>query len=78
MSDPRADEPQPENSAPPAEESDVNPAETQEERAMRALQAIWGGADLTEESMKLSNEYTDRHTARFTAWVRRVIGRRDS
>lgn len=51
-------------------------AETQEERALRAMQAIWGGADLGEETMKLSNEFTDRHTARFTGWIRRVVLRR--
>jgi len=49
--------------------------ETQEERAMRALAAIWGGADLTEEAMKLSNEFTDRHTSRFTDWMRRLFRR---
>jgi hypothetical protein len=49
--------------------------ETQEERAMRALQAVWDGADLTEEAMKLSNEFTDRQTTRFTTWVRRLLRR---
>ena len=45
--------------------------ETQEERAMRALAAIWGGADLTEEAMKLSNEFTDRQTTRLSKWFKR-------
>lgn len=64
-----ADEPEPVESQAGAESA----PETQEERATRALQAIWGGGDLTAEAMKLSNEYTDQHTARFTAWVRRVV-----
>lgn len=63
-----ADEPgQPEEAARP---------ETQEERAMRTLQSIWAGGDLTEEAMKLSNEFTDRHTGRISDWFRRVILRR--
>jgi hypothetical protein len=45
-------------------------AETQEERAVRSLQAIYGGADLTAESMKLANEFTDRQTGRLKNWVR--------
>jgi hypothetical protein len=36
--------------------------ETQEERAERSLQAIFGGADLTAESLQLANEFTDRQT----------------
>lgn len=43
---------------------------------MRALAAIQGGADLTDEAMTLSNEFTDRHTARFTSWVRGLFRRR--
>ncbi|MDN3495273.1 hypothetical protein QL996_04985 [Planococcus sp. APC 4015] len=49
--------------------------ETQEERALRALAAIQRGADLTDETLALSNEFTDRHTARFTTWLRRLFGR---
>jgi hypothetical protein len=32
---------------------------SQEEKAQAALWAIFGGADLTEEAMKLANDYTD-------------------
>jgi hypothetical protein len=45
--------------------------ETQEERAMRSLQAIFRGADLTAESMQLANEFTDRQTGRLKKWFRR-------
>ena len=48
--------------------------ETQEERAERSLQAIFGGADLTVESMQLANEFTDRQTGRFKSWMRRWGG----
>lgn len=84
MSDPRPDDLSAAGSQPDALSSDdassdeLGAGETQEDRAMRALQAIWGGADLTEEAMKLSNEYTDRHTAQFTTWLRRVVLRRNS
>lgn len=57
-----------------AQPDDERP-ETQEERALRALRAIHEGADLTEEAMTLANEFTDRHTGRFTAWLRRVFRR---
>lgn len=42
---------------------------------MRALAAIQDGADLTEETMRLSNEFTDRHTARLTTWLRGLFRR---
>jgi hypothetical protein len=48
--------------------------EAQEERAVRSLQAIFGGADLTAESMQLANEFTDRQTGRLKRWVRRWSG----
>jgi hypothetical protein len=38
---------------------------------MRSLQAIFGGADPTVEATQLANEFTDRQSGRFTAWVRR-------
>jgi hypothetical protein len=53
-----------------------DPDETQEQRAMRALQNILNGANVTDESMKLSNEYTDRQTAKLSAWFRSIIRRR--
>jgi len=44
---------------------------TQEQRAMRSLEAIFGGADLSVEATELANEFTHRHSGRFTAWIRR-------
>jgi hypothetical protein len=49
-------------------------ATEQEQRALQALDAIMKGGDLTEETMNLSNEFTDRHTAGFSAWLRRALG----
>ena len=49
--------------------------ETQEERALRALQSIQNGGDVTQEALRLSNEYTDRQTARFTEWLRALLRR---
>jgi len=49
--------------------------ETQEERAERSLKAIFGGADLTVESLQLANEFTDRQTGRLKSWMRRWTGR---
>jgi hypothetical protein len=46
-------------------------AKSQEERAIQAITAIFSGADLTEESTKLSNEFTDRQTARLERWLRK-------
>lgn len=52
--------------------SDPSPdPETQEQRAQRAIEAIFSGADLNAEAMQLANEFTDRQTARLAAWVRR-------
>ncbi len=45
--------------------------ETAEQRALRALRAIDDGADIGAEAFALSNEFTDRHTARLAAWWRR-------
>jgi hypothetical protein len=50
-------------------------AEAQEERALQALDSILHGGDLGEETLRLSNEYTDGQTARFRAWLRRLTGR---
>jgi hypothetical protein len=49
----------------------ARPGETQEQRAQRAIEAIFSGADLTEEAMTLANEFTDRQTARIKAALRR-------
>ena len=48
----------------------------QEERATRAIESIMRGGDLGAEAQGLSNEFTDRHTARISAWLRRVFRRR--
>ncbi|WP_298876887.1 hypothetical protein [uncultured Microbacterium sp.] len=51
-------------------------AESQEERALRSLRAIDGGADVGAEALALANEFTDRQTGRVTAWMRRTFGSR--
>lgn len=48
---------------------------TQEERALRALANIHAGADITDEAMRLSNDYTDRRTRRVKAWFARIARR---
>lgn len=45
--------------------------ESPEQRALRSIRAIDGGADIGAEAFALSNEFTDRHTARLSAWLRR-------
>jgi hypothetical protein len=39
----------------------------QEQRALRSIEAINAG----DEAFRLANEFTDRHTSRFTAWLKR-------
>jgi len=53
------------------ERQDDREPETQEERAIRSLQAIFTGADLTAETTQLANEFTDRQSGRLTGWLRR-------
>lgn len=48
----------------------------QEQRALRSIQAINAGADIGSEAFDLSNEFTDRHTDRMKAWVKRRFNRR--
>ncbi|MDQ1581182.1 MAG: hypothetical protein QOD05_1957 [Microbacteriaceae bacterium] len=48
---------------------------TQEESALEAIEAIASGANPTQEAFRLSNEFTDRQTARFWAWLRRLKSR---
>lgn len=43
----------------------------QEQRALRSIEAINAGADIGDEAFRLANEFTDRHTSRFTAWLKR-------
>jgi len=45
--------------------------ETQQQRATRAIDAIFSGGDLAAETMQLSNEFTDRQVARLKAVVTR-------
>jgi hypothetical protein len=56
------------------DQSDEPREETQEERALRSLHAIFGGADLAAELMQLANEFTDRQTGRLKNWLRRWSG----
>ncbi|WP_279366553.1 hypothetical protein [Microbacterium testaceum] len=43
----------------------------QEQRALRSIEAINAGADIGDEAFRLANEFTDRHTSRFAAWLKR-------
>jgi len=56
------------------ERPDEPEPETQEERAVRSLQAIFAGADLTAETTRLANEFTDRQSGRLKGWLRRKRG----
>ncbi|MCS5734085.1 hypothetical protein [Herbiconiux daphne] len=49
-------------------------AAEQEQRALQALESILTGGDLGDETLRLSNEFTDRHTARISQWFRRLPG----
>lgn len=51
-------------------------AAEQEARALAAIEAIRSGADITDESLRLANEYTDAQTARFGEWLKKVFRRR--
>jgi len=46
--------------------------EAQLERAQAAIFAIMGGADLSEETLKLSNEFTDATVERMKQRLRRT------
>jgi hypothetical protein len=53
----------------------IDPADrelTPHERALEAVKAINAGANPTYEAYVLANEFTDRHTARFSVWLRRL------
>lgn len=52
-------------------------AAEQEQRANETLEAIFRGGDLAEETLKLSNDYSDRQSARVAAWFRRLRSPRD-
>jgi len=44
---------------------------TQEQRALKHISAIAGGANVTEQASELSNEFTDRFLARMGEWFSR-------
>ncbi|MFD1713152.1 hypothetical protein ACFSBZ_01600 [Amnibacterium flavum] len=46
-------------------------AAAQEAEALHALEAIMNGGDLTAESSRLSNDFTDRQTGAISGWFRR-------
>jgi len=50
-------------------------ARLQQQRAEEAIASINAGANVTGESYRLANEFTDAHSARFGAWLRRVFRR---
>ena len=45
--------------------------ETQQQRAQRAIEAIFAGGDLQAETLRLSNEFTDRQVERLKRSLRR-------
>jgi len=51
--------------------ADGDEEETQEQRALRHISAIAGGADIAEQASHLSNDFTDRFTARIVGWFTR-------
>jgi hypothetical protein len=51
--------------------------ESQQERAIRSLEAIFSGADLTAETTQLANDFTDRQSGRLTGWLKRKRGGND-
>jgi hypothetical protein len=51
--------------------NDDRRGESQEERALSALGAIFSGGDMTEETTRLANEFTDRQSSRFSGWFAR-------
>ena len=52
-------------------------AAEQEARALRALEAIRTGGDLSKETLDLSNEYSDSLGTRGAAWFRGARRRKD-
>lgn len=54
---------------PSSDDGRADRARAQEDRATEAITAIFSGADLVDESMKLANEFTDSQTSRFASWL---------
>ena len=46
--------------------------ESPQQRAIRAIEAIFAGGDLAAETLQLSNEFTDRQVARLKNAIRRA------
>jgi len=51
-------------------------ADARQKRAEDLLKAVAGGADLGQETLKMSNEFTDEWTDRVKARLKRVLRRR--
>jgi hypothetical protein len=51
--------------------ADDDEEETQEQRALRHISAMANGADITKHASDLSNDFTDRFTARIVDWFTR-------
>ena len=51
-------------------------ADARQQRAEELLRAVAGGANLGEETLRMSNEFTDEWTDRVKAKVRGVFKRR--
>jgi hypothetical protein len=49
--------------------------DARQQRAEQLLRAVAGGANLGEETLKMSNEFTDEWTGRFTARLKRIFRR---
>ena len=61
-------------SATPDDEARDAAGESQQQRAIRAIESIFAGGDLAAETQQLSNEFTDRQVER----VKRALRRRTS
>lgn len=63
----------------PPEVPPVSPPRTtageREARAEETLKKILAGGDLGQESLALSNDFTDEYTGRFRSWLGRLSGR---
>ena len=54
---------------------DSDDRDRQQQRALDAIAAINAGANPAHEAYQLANDYTDRQSARFIAWLRRLARR---
>jgi hypothetical protein len=58
-----------------ADVADADMADARRRRAEDLLKAVAGGADLGQETFKMSNEFTDEFTGRVKARLKRVFRR---